>query len=158
MNKRERALIVDTMNELRRTLAGEYFRRPSAELAGEELSLAELSALMLISRDGPMPVGVLGAELGRSQTATSRLADRLVRAELLTRTEDANDRRVRVLELAPRGRKVLAAYERQHSEAHARLFEALTPDELDALVRALEILRGALGRIQAAAKTSRGAR
>jgi DNA-binding MarR family transcriptional regulator len=158
MNRRERTLIIDTMNELRRSLAGEYFRRPSAELAGQELSLAELSALMLISRDGPMPVGVLASELGRSQTAASRLADRLVRAELLTRREDEHDRRVRVLELSAGGRKVLAAYERQHSEAHARLFEALSPDELKALVSALEILRGALGRIQASAKSSRGVR
>ena len=140
MNSKEQIILIELMNALRREVGGDFFREPPAGPLGESISLTEFSVLMLLSRDGECTVGQLALAIRRTASATSRLVDRMVRRGALVRREDADDRRARHVGLSPAGRAVLEAYGRKHGEAHARLFQLLSPAERKLIVRALRLL------------------
>ena len=140
MKSKEQAMLIELMDALRREVGGDYFREPPAGPLGESISLTEFSVLMLLAREGECTVGQLAAALRRTASATSRLVDRMVRRGALLRREDADDRRARRVGLSPVGRAVLEAYGRKHGEAHARLFQLLSPAERKLIVRALRLL------------------
>jgi DNA-binding MarR family transcriptional regulator len=140
MNSSEQSTLIELMNALRHEVGGDYFREPPAGPLGESISLTEFSVLMLLARDGERTVGQLAVALRRTASATSRLVDRMVRRGALLRREDADDRRARRVGLSPAGRAVLEAYGRKHGEAHARLFQLLSPTERKLIVRALRLL------------------
>jgi DNA-binding MarR family transcriptional regulator len=123
------------------------FIRVLAPLSGDaleavaelELSLSQVRALMVLDRHGAMTVGALAARVGLSQPATSRAVDALQRSGLVTRAEDAADRRVRQVAIAAPGRTFTAriqAYKLDalrafaaglSEEERARLHEAVAP-------------------------------
>ena len=88
----------------------------------EELSIPQLATLHLVDEHGSMRQAALGAELGLSASAVSRLVDSLVSRDLLCRRETATDRRARVIELAPHGRELVA----QLGESRVDLLEDVT--------------------------------
>ena len=139
MNASEQSTLIELMNALRREVGGDYFREPPAAPLGSSISLTEFSVLMLLARDGERSVGQLAVALRRTPSATSRLVDRMVRRGALLRREDADDRRARRVGLSPAGRAVLEIG-RRHGEAHARLFQLLSPTERKLIVRALRLL------------------
>jgi DNA-binding MarR family transcriptional regulator len=86
---------------------------------------------------GPMSLGALADELALSPAAISRAVDGLVQRGALRREEDPEDRRSKIVSLAPRGR---AVYERVMAVRLAGLknfVEELEPPEREALGSAL---------------------
>src|SRR5262245_7186362 len=71
-----------------------------------EMPLRQLRVCMLLY-DGPRPMSVLSRELGVSLSAMTQIADRLERARLVKRAFEGNDRRVRCLQLTPRGQRIM---------------------------------------------------
>jgi len=72
------------------------------------LSLAHVRALYLLAgAPEPLSAGALAERLGLSPAAMSRALDTLVRRRLATRSESSADRRVRLVELADRGRALV---------------------------------------------------
>ena len=140
MKSGEQSTLIELMNALRREVGGDYFREPPAGPLGESISLTEFSVLMLLARDDERTVGQLAVALRRTPSATSRLVDRMVRRGALLRREAADDRRARRVGLSPAGRAVLERYGRKHGEAHARLFQLMSPGERKLIVRALRLL------------------
>jgi len=59
--------------------------------------------------------------------------DRLYGKGLVSRVESAEDRRVRVVALTPRGRKLIVPVFRKHAAAMKKVFSALSSDELQQL-------------------------
>lgn len=57
------------------------------------VSTSDLQALFVLSRNGPSTPGTLAQHIGLTTGAASRMVDRLVAAELVTRTPDPVDRR-----------------------------------------------------------------
>ncbi len=76
----------------------------------DESGLTFSQMKVLVELDSPdedaRTVTALSDELGISPASASRAADGLVRKKLLTRVEDADDRRVRRLALTPGGREL----------------------------------------------------
>ena len=71
-----------------------------------ELPLRQLRVCMLLY-EGPRAMSSLSRELGVSQSAMTQIADRLERARLVRRTFEGSDRRIRSLQLTPRGQKIM---------------------------------------------------
>ncbi len=71
-----------------------------------ELPLRQLRLCMLLY-DGPRAMSALSRELGVSQSAMTQIADRLERGRLVRRSFEGTDRRVRSLQLTPRGQKMM---------------------------------------------------
>jgi DNA-binding MarR family transcriptional regulator len=138
------AQVEDLMAELRRLSLGS-----SGAWSDTELTLTQLRALATIQLHQPMTVGALSAALRMSLASGSALADRLVRAGLLERHRDPDDRRQVLLELAPSAVRFLRRIE-EHSRARLRrAVAAIEPHEREALATALgafvRVLREASG-------------
>src|SRR5690348_6745637 len=77
-------------------------------LRDQEVSIAQLAVLYLLDERETMRVGDVASELECSQPAASRMVDDLVRRELVSRTEDPEDRRVRIIALTAAGHGFVA--------------------------------------------------
>jgi MarR family 2-MHQ and catechol resistance regulon transcriptional repressor len=64
--------------------------------------------------------------------------DRLFAKGLVTRVESAEDRRVRIVALTPRGKDLIVSAFRKHSGQMKRVFSELSPEELRDLEVALK--------------------
>jgi len=104
------------------------------------ISFSQLKCLGLLAEadpDAELSLGALSDETGLSLPAISRAVDGLVQRGALRREEDPEDRRSKIVSLAPRGR---AVYERIMAVRLAGLknfVEELEPHERDALGSAL---------------------
>ena len=111
------------------------------------LSMSQISVLFRLHYGGQCGVSDLGEHLGVSSAAASQMVDRLVGMELIKRSEDPDDRRVKSLALTPQGEALVL----ESIEARRRWMEgltaALTPEQQEEIVAALTTLT------QAALKT-----
>ena len=104
------------------------------------LSMAQLGAMFQIYHRGCVGVTDLGDQLGVTSSAASQLLERLVQQELVQRSEDPSDRRVKQIVLTDKGRQVL------QDGIHAReiwlsdLAQALSDGEKEAIIAALNPL------------------
>jgi DNA-binding MarR family transcriptional regulator len=90
----------------------------------------------------PATLNQVAAAVGRGAPAVSRAVDGLVRAGLVERTQDPNNRRRLALRLTEQGREELANVPKAGSGLAMRL-ERLAQSELRAIERAIEILERA---------------
>ena len=98
-----------------------------------------------ILQEGPRTVTALSLELGISCSATTQIADRLVRAELVERLAEEDDRRVKTLQLAPHGvemmRRRTDGRVRRATEVLRRLDPATRTKVLETLHLLLDVTR-----------------
>ena len=102
-----------------------------------DLTLTQLRALSIIQLRQPTTVSALSELMGMSLASGSALADRLVRAGLLKRRHDADDRRQVLLELEADGATLLHKIEKRSRAKIRRALAAMEPHERDALATAL---------------------
>lgn len=96
--------------------------------------------LCAVLQDGPRPMSSCSAELGTSLSATCQLADRLEKAGMVERVCESGDRRVKCLQLTPRGQEVMGARRvRRVERAEEALCRLSAADRAD-IVSALEAL------------------
>lgn len=103
-----------------------------------ELSLSQLKALQLLGQSGDSSLKALGDGLGLSLPAISRAVDGLVRRELVTRTEDADDRRMKRVAVTRAGREVLDQLYRLRVDDLATFVASLPARDRARLAAALE--------------------
>lgn len=82
----------------------------------------------------------IGAELGLTAPATSRLVDSLVERGLVERTEDPNDRRIRHVSLTAEGREFAGRLIKHRLETLVAFAESLDEEQLAALTEAFNTL------------------
>lgn len=110
-----------------------------SEGAAERADRARRKLLSSIADNEPATLGDVAHSVGRGAPAVSRSVDALVRAGLVERTQDPNNRRRLALRLTQQGREQLAKRVAAGSALRARL-DRLAHSELRALERAIEIL------------------
>ena len=103
---------------------------------------ARRKLLAVIGSKEPGTLNEVAAEVGRGAPATSRAVDTLVRAGLVERTQDPDNRRRLALRLTEQGREELTNVPKAGSGLALRL-ERLAQSELRAIERAIEILERA---------------
>lgn len=94
-------------------------------LRNEGLSLGHIATLHLLDQHGHLGVSEVGEHLELSVSAASRLVDGLVGRDLVSRTEDPEDRRIKLLALTSEG----SAFVDQISEDRVRVI-LTTAEEL----------------------------
>lgn len=104
------------------------------------ISMSQVGALFHISHKGTMAVTDISERLGVTSAAASQMLDRLVQQNLLERTEDPNDRRVRQISLTPQGRNLLNESLRIQGLWMRELVQSLSDSECDKISEALNIL------------------
>lgn len=117
-------------------------RLSSADVFGS-LSMREYDVLYTLSKcSSPIRLGELNQHVLLSQPALSRLVERLVRASLITRADDAHDGRGIRLSLTPDGIAAQRRIGRRHAQHVARELSALSAAELEQLRVLCERLAG----------------
>ncbi len=102
-----------------------------------DLTFTQLRALFVLGTRQPLRVSDLAWALHMSLASGSALSDRLVRLGLVVRRSDPGDRRTVLLELGPRGARLLARLERAQTERLSRAVRQMTEEEREALVTTL---------------------
>ena len=130
---RQAKAIATVLTSLMRTFST-LDRDPAAELP-----LAQLRVCILLC-EGPRCMSALSRELGVTLSAMTRIADRLECARLVKRVAEGDDRRIRQLQLTPRGQAIM----RRRNEARVQNVSAvlgrLTPKARTGVRKALETL------------------
>lgn len=130
--------------ELFATLGG--FRRTARRAAGrpwsvDDLSTAQVELLRLIRRQPAISVADAAAELRLAPNTVSTLVRQLVDRGQLTRTPDADDRRVARLDLTPPARRRVERWRDQRTDLAAHAISRLNADDRAALARALPVIQ-----------------
>jgi MarR family 2-MHQ and catechol resistance regulon transcriptional repressor len=102
------------------------------------LGLSDFGVLEVLLRNGPLPVNTIGPMVDLTPGSNSIAVDRLVAKGLVSRVESAEDRRVRIVALTPRGKDLIVSAYRKHSGQMKRVFSELSPEELRCLEAALK--------------------
>src|SRR5260370_6862477 len=113
-------------------------RYAAAGIEGTGLGLSDFGVLELLLHNGPLPVNTIGPMVDLTPGSISIAVDRLVAKGLVSRVESAEDRRVRIVALTPRGKDLIFSPFRKHSGKMRRVFSALSPEELQGLGVALQ--------------------
>ena len=97
------------------------------------LGLSDFGVLELLLNKGPHPVNTIGTIVDLTPGSISIAVDRLVAKGLVSRVESAEDRRVRIVALTPRGKDLIVSAFRRHSGQMKKVFSELSPEELRGL-------------------------
>lgn len=103
-------------------------------------SITQVAVLFMLRRKGASNVSEIGDELQISNAAASQLLDRLVQQGLLVRTEDPDDRRLKMIRLSEQGELVLKNSLQARQKWLEDLVKQLSPQEQKQVVSALNIL------------------
>jgi MarR family 2-MHQ and catechol resistance regulon transcriptional repressor len=101
---------------------------------------SDFRVLEALLHKGPLPVNTIGPKVFLTPGSISTAVDRLYGKGLVTRSETGTDRRVRVVDLTPKGRSLITSIFSVHAEDMEKLAEILTPTERAQLVDALKKL------------------
>ena len=101
---------------------------------------SDFRVLEALFHKGPLPVNTIGPKVFLTPGSISTAVDRLYERGLVTRTESGTDRRVRVVDLTPKGRDLITTIFSVHAKDMEKLVKILTPTERVQLVNALKKL------------------
>lgn len=110
------------------------------ELIGLEVTPAQMNALVVLYEPNNLPMGELAELLGLTESAATRLVDRLLRMNLVRRERDEIDRRVVRVRLSSYGRQLADLVFQRRQEQFTRFAERLTVDERSNLTEGLTAL------------------
>jgi MarR family 2-MHQ and catechol resistance regulon transcriptional repressor len=113
-------------------------RYAAAGIKDTGLGLSDFAVLEVLLHKGPLPVNTIGPVVDLTAGSISIAVDRLVEKGLVSRVESAEDRRVRIVALTPRGTALISSAFRNHSGQMKRVFSELSPEELRGLETALK--------------------
>src|SRR4029453_11704224 len=113
-------------------------RYAAAGIEETGLGLSDFGVLEVLLYKGPLPVNTIGPIVDLTPGSISIAVDRLVAKGLVSRVESAEDRRVRIVALTPRGKDLIVPAFRKHAGQMRRVFSELSPEELQGLEVALK--------------------
>jgi DNA-binding MarR family transcriptional regulator len=111
------------------------------------LSLVHLNVLTLLEAEGPLSMGRLAEALDVSVASATGIVARMTARGVIERRHDADDRRVVLVHLTPRGTRVFQNLEQHHRERLARLLDQLSEDEMTGFLLGLRAMRAARARM-----------
>ncbi|HTF65128.1 MAG TPA: MarR family transcriptional regulator [Edaphobacter sp.] len=121
---------------------------------------SDFRVLEALLHKGPLPVNVIGPKVFLTPGSISTAVDRLFSKGLVSREENAEDRRIRLVALTESGKALIRPIYRKHVEDVRQVFADFTPSEFRQLERLMkkagrqaEALHAASGRQEEADKS-----
>ncbi len=115
-------------------------REALRSIAGTGVCFSDFQVLELLLHKGPLPVNMIGAKIGLTSGSITTAIDRLAARSLVTREDDPNDRRTRVVHLTGAGQTLIESAFERHSSDMQRIFDTLSQDEKASLTALLKKL------------------
>ncbi len=111
-------------------------------LRNNGLTLSQYNVLRILRGEGkPMPCLEVAERMIQVAPAITRVVDQLLKLDLISKTQSAEDRRVFVIELKPSAQRLLKQLHQPVLDLHASLFETVSKTDQKALIRILEAVR-----------------
>ena len=111
----------------------------SLRLSEVGLGDSDFRVLEVLLHKGPLPVNTIGPKVWLTPGSISVAIDRLEKRALVKR-KNTDDRRVRLVELTPKGRAVITKTFREHATAMEKAVSILSKNERLILLRLLKKL------------------
>lgn len=99
---------------------------------------SDFRVLEVLLHKGPLPVNTIGPKVNLTPGSISVAVDRLYGTGFVSRVESAEDRRIRVVDLTPSGRKLIAPIFRKHAAPIREVFAEVSCDQLQQLEKGLK--------------------
>src|ERR1700734_819664 len=100
-------------------------RYATAGIEGTGLGESDFRVLEVLLHKGPQPVNTIGPRVQLTPGSISVAVDRLHGRGLVSRVEDAGDRRVRIVDLTPAGRALIVPVFRRRAAILEEVFSVL---------------------------------
>jgi len=139
--------LVDTVLAASRALVAVAARSLAA--AGDEVTLPQYRALVVLAASGPQGTADLAAALAVNPSTATRMCDRLVRKGLVRRHRQAGDRRTVRIALTQTGRDLVAEVTKRRRAELARLLGVLPQAQHEPVIAAFQAFAAAAGEIPA---------
>ena len=137
--------LVDTVLAASRALVAVAARSLAA--AGDEVTLPQYRALVVLAARGPQGTADLASALAVNPSTATRMCDRLVRKGLVRRHRQAGDRRMVRIALTAAGRDLVAEVTRRRRAELTRLLAGLPPDQHQPVIAAFGAFAAAAGEL-----------
>jgi len=137
--------VVDAVLQASRALVA-VAARSIAEV-DETLTLPQYRTLVVLGSRGPRTVGALAEDLGVHSSTATRMCDRLVRRELVTRQTSPESRREVLISLSPGGRRILRQVTAARRRAIAVIVAKVPDGDRRAMITALSAFGDAAGEV-----------
>ena len=154
MTQYARSELVERLVEAMGRMSVQMRSRPPGEWSDLELTMPQARTLFLLSQ-GPKRMTQISEYLGRGMPAATSMIDRLVKKGLVKRVEEASDRRVVACQLTSEGQEVVERFWRMGLKRREAIADALTIEELQVVVPAMEVLSDAIRRVGLPVATER---
>ena len=102
------------------------------------LGESDFRVLEVLLHKGPLPVNVIGPKVFLTPGSISTAVDRLFSKGLVSREENPEDRRIRLVALTESGKALIRPIYRKHVEDIRQVFADFTPSELRQLERLMK--------------------
>lgn len=112
------------------------------------LSMSQFFAMMHIGRSGACAVSDLSDNLGVTNAAVSQMLDRLVKQELIVRTEDPEDRRMKRIELTDRGKKMIEGSVNARMQWFDQIGAVMSAENRRSAITGLSLLTDAINKLE----------
>lgn len=115
--------------------------------AGEEVTLPQYRALVVLASRGPQRVVDLAGFLDVTASTATRMCDRLIRKELIRRQRVATDRRSVRVSISAAGRDLVAAVTRRRRREIEAIVARMSTTDREQLVATLRMFADAAGEV-----------
>lgn len=112
---------------------------------GEDITLPQYRALIVLAGRAPLTLGALAEALHVNPSTASRLCDRMVERRLVERELDEGNRRQVRLTISPQGRNIVEVATARRRTALARILRKVPQAQRVGLVGALRAFNQAAG-------------
>jgi DNA-binding MarR family transcriptional regulator len=119
----------------------------SLAAAGDEVTLPQYRALVVLASRGPQRVVDLAGFLDVTASTATRMCDRLVRKGLIRRQRQSSDRRSVRVSISNAGRDLVAAVTQRRRRELQAIVERMPPADRDRLVTTLRLFAEAAGEV-----------
>lgn len=111
---------------------------------GLSLTIAQVKSLFFIADTGKVNFRKLADALKVTPSNVTGIVDRLVEKELVSRTENQEDRRMLILQLTPRGKALINNLRQQRAVQVAAILKDLSEEDLSAIERGFALFARAV--------------
>jgi DNA-binding MarR family transcriptional regulator len=125
------------------------FRAVNDAMSGCSMSMARTKMLRRLREHGPVRQSSLAADFGLSPHTITDIVDGLERLGLAERRPDASDRRAKLVAITEAGEACLNVANATWEHALTQIFGALSEEDLATLLRLLDSLDEAAGKVTA---------
>ena len=115
--------------------------------AGDEVTLAQYRALVVLASRGPQRVIDLAGFLDVTASTATRMCDRLARKDLIRRQRLTSDRRTVRVSISPAGRRLVAAVTERRRHAVQAIVGRMSRDQQRQLTTILRMFADAAGEV-----------